>query len=700
MLLMKKLLYGFLCSLFLFSGNIFAETWISVPDVIAGNSNQVRVSGLYANEKISVKLIRPNKTKIDLQAISNEFGISSFKLSPINIQQAGHYNIIISRDFENTPSVKNFTVYPGPVSAYKSEIIIDKPSVEADGEQTSRIKIIAKDAFGNIIKNIPVKVISSRNFDFIISDKKTDSQGQAQAKITSKAAGVSTISVILGDTVLFNKPEIVFFTVSKELKSTGAGGWNIGKFLKAQLFDDPTEATNVAYFSIEDLPSEASKGENLTAKIVAKDENGQTVVNYTGTIRFSSSDDRAILPNDYTFSPDDQGEHSFYLAITFGTSGEQTLAVHDLDDFRISGEQSVNIAADTTPIETTDNPKLTIDIPTNNSSFNTSRITISGISIQCGVVKLVDGQITLIDNLAVDDSNKYVYQTPSLADGTHIFQAICMDQENLTSNKVTINIDRTPPQVISVETTPAGPFCGNEDARIKVGGEELDSVSCIFNEQIITLSKTESGNFEAPIKIPAKKGDYPVECTVSDSLGNSVTEPNASVISTDPKNCAPEKPVEDNNSNNEENDNIPQNIPPTAVLNLSAKSGEKEKVTLFWSPATDDKAIKNYKINFAECSQKDNLNQENQTPDDRTQWYVTPLKPCVKYCFKVIAIDEEGLKSPASNMAEGTPFCPQQNIHPTAPKSTPTSGGSSLWASIIAIIAGFIMIIISRLRES
>lgn len=679
---MKKLLYGFLLGTFFLSGITFAQTWISAPDIVAGNNNTVRVSGLYSNENIKIKLIRPDKTIINLQAYADDFGVSSFQVSSINIQQAGKYDVIISRDLGNYPTVDNFTVSPGNVSAYRSELIIDKPSVEADGEQASRLKIIAKDSYGNTIKNSTVKVLSSRNEDSIVVNGKTDEKGQALAKITSKTPGVSTISVLLGDTILFNKKEIVFFVSNSNLKNVGAG-FSIGKFLKAQLFDDPEENTNIAYFSIEDLPQEASIGENLTAKIVAKDENGKTIVNYTGTVRFSSSDDRAILPNDYTFSLADQGSHDFYLAITFGTGGEQSLAVHDLDDFRISGEQSLNIALGSEPVEVSEDPLLTIDVPVSGSSFNTARVTISGTSQQCSVVKLVDGQITLIDNLSVDESNKYIYQTPSLADGAHIFQAICVEKPELISNKVSISIDRTPPQVFSVETVPDGPFTPGQNIVVNVDGDDLDAVSCVFNEQIFNFSKNDKGKFAKSLVVPNKEGDYPLECTVSDLLGNSVTEPNAAALSV--KNPAKEEP---------EVPEEPKNIAPTAVTNLSAKSGEKDKVTLFWSPATDDESIKNYQINYAKCSEKNNLSNQNSTPDDRTQWYVTPLNPCETYCFQVIAMDDKGLESAPSNIAEGTPFCPE--VEHTAPPKTPKSGANSMLAIIIAILSGLTMIVVSR----
>lgn len=683
---MKKLLYGFLAGVFLFAGNTFAQVWVNVDDMAAGNTNDVRISGLYANENIKIKLVRPDNTKINLQSFANEFGVSSFQLSPINLEHAGEYNLIISRDFDNYPVVKNFFVFPGDVSAYRSEIIIDKESIAADGEEISRLKIIAKDAYGNKIPDVSTKVFSSRNNDLIIVNPKTDESGDAIAKISSKTPGVSTISVLVGETVLFKKPEIVFF-IQKDLESVGAG-FSVGKFLKANLFDDPEESTNVAYFSIEDLPLDASVGENLTAKIVAKDENGDTVVNYTGTVRFSSSDDRAILPNDYTFSLSDQGSHDFYLAITFGTGGEQTLAVHDLDDFRISGEQTINIALGSEPVEIGDDPKLTIDIPMNGSSFNTARVTISGTAQQCDVVKLVDGPITLIDNLTVNESNKYIYQTPSLADGMHIFQAICMDDETLISNKVSITIDRTPPQVISVETIPEGPFDPGESIAINIDGDDLEGVSCVFNEQIFNFSKNEQGKFAGNLVVPNKDGDYPLECTVSDLLGNQVTEPNAAVLSVKAPIVIDEP---------EEAPEEPENVAPTAVTNLSAKSGEVGKVTLFWSPATDDKEVFNYKVNFAECADGGILSEENTTPDDRTQWYVAPLKECVTYCFQVTAFDEEGLASPASNIAEGTPFCPEKE-HPAPPK-TPKSGNTSTIAFLMAIFSGLIMVILFRKKE-
>lgn len=55
---------------------------------------------------------------------------------------------------------------------------------------------------------------------------------------------------------------------------------------------------------------------------------GESIItDYAGKIRFSSTDGQAILPTDYTFTPDDNGSHSFL--ITLKTIGSQTITVTD-----------------------------------------------------------------------------------------------------------------------------------------------------------------------------------------------------------------------------------------------------------------------------------------------------------------------------------------------------------------------------------
>jgi hypothetical protein len=66
----------------------------------------------------------------------------------------------------------------------------------------------------------------------------------------------------------------------------------------------------------------------FTITITALDPYGNQVVNYTGTIHFSSSDALALLPANYTFTAADSGQHTFSSVVLWQT-GTQTVTVTD-----------------------------------------------------------------------------------------------------------------------------------------------------------------------------------------------------------------------------------------------------------------------------------------------------------------------------------------------------------------------------------
>ena len=68
-------------------------------------------------------------------------------------------------------------------------------------------------------------------------------------------------------------------------------------------------------------------GVPFTITVTAVDASDNVDTGYVGTIHFTSSDNNAILPNDYTFQVSDNGTHTF--TIEFRTSGSQTVTVTD-----------------------------------------------------------------------------------------------------------------------------------------------------------------------------------------------------------------------------------------------------------------------------------------------------------------------------------------------------------------------------------
>src|SRR5207245_6522487 len=71
------------------------------------------------------------------------------------------------------------------------------------------------------------------------------------------------------------------------------------------------------------FPSSATAGTSVPFTITAIDPYGNTATGYRGTTCFSSSDSRAVLPVNYTFTAMDNGVHSF--SVTLNIAGTQSL---------------------------------------------------------------------------------------------------------------------------------------------------------------------------------------------------------------------------------------------------------------------------------------------------------------------------------------------------------------------------------------
>jgi len=72
---------------------------------------------------------------------------------------------------------------------------------------------------------------------------------------------------------------------------------------------------------------------------------------YTGTVHFTSSDSKAVLPPDYAFNPADLGSHLFVF--TLNTPGMQTITATDGSRPGVSGENQVNVVPQTAQLRLT-----------------------------------------------------------------------------------------------------------------------------------------------------------------------------------------------------------------------------------------------------------------------------------------------------------------------------------------------------------
>ncbi len=728
--------------------------FLNVQDATAGSSVEIRMSNLLSDEVVGFNLSKPDGKVVRFEGVADDLGVLNTEVFGLHLRKAGDYRLEAVRQYQlEQPIYTSFTISPGPVSAYRTKVESAVSSLPANGETESPFKVFVEDAYGNPIPDQKVQVLSSRNDDIVISHGLSDRDGIVRGKVVSKTPGVTILSALVGDTVIFDKSEIIFHLPQNDLGNVGSSG-NLGRFLKAQLFEEGFE--EVAYFAIEELPAEVITERNYTFKVVAKDQNGSVVKNYTGTVRFSSSDNEAQLPADYEFTEEDQGEHTFALAVTFGSPGQHELVVNDKNNFNIKGQQVVQVYDEDRTGENPDDQALTIITPLE-GTYSASRMTITGKGPAGANIKLLDGPTTLIEDLVIDSNADFVYQTPNLADGRHKFIAAFMD-DSVVSNEVSILIDQTPPRVLAVEVDPPDGVDPSSVFQVRVSSNEpLASATCVFNEISQSLKQAGtafSGNYQAPNAC----GEYPISCTVADLMGNELQEPNATTVKVcggggggdgkdtdgdqipdsvegyeldDDGDCVlnwlesktadsdgdgiNDQEDADNDSDgggidntqecktdetdplNPEDDktgdgNNNSNIHPTAVLNLSASPGDK-RVTLYWSPAKDDQEVSKYKVLFS--TDPNNLTQQNITPDPRTQWYVDGLEEGTKYFFKVLAIDVNGNEGVPSNMVEATT---NGDVYHSA--AVPRSGAEQWLPFILAFIGGFLFLLLSRAKRS
>jgi hypothetical protein len=91
---------------------------------------------------------------------------------------------------------------------------------------------------------------------------------------------------------------------------------------------------------VSGFPSPSVVWTKHSLTVAANDRYGNTATGYRGTIHFTSSDPKAVLPAKYTFTAADKGVHVFSLAATLKTVGTQSITATDTVAATIHGSQT------------------------------------------------------------------------------------------------------------------------------------------------------------------------------------------------------------------------------------------------------------------------------------------------------------------------------------------------------------------------
>jgi hypothetical protein len=128
----------------------------------------------------------------------------------------------------------------------------------------------------------------------------------------------------------------------------------------------------VSQFQVGPSTNSVTPGTNLRVTITAQDAYGNRVTGYQGTVHFTSSDGRAVLPGDYTFTTSDAGKA--VVRVELNTLGSQTLTVTDTASSVVAGTSSAVLVTTITNVQLSQYTQTSIVITWNTTVPETGQL--------------------------------------------------------------------------------------------------------------------------------------------------------------------------------------------------------------------------------------------------------------------------------------------------------------------------------------
>jgi hypothetical protein len=245
----------------------------------------------------------------------DDHGTHTFR---VTLRTAGSRTITVA-DLEADSIMGNATVAVSPAAA-SSFLVSDFPSPSTAGVAGS-VTVTAEDRYGNIATGYRGSVRLSSS----------DSQAT------------------LPGTYAFNSNDNGTHSFNVTLKTAGSQSITATDVAAASLTGSQTDILVVpAATSKLDIaaPASIAPGVPFDLTVTARDPFNNVATGYRGEIHFTNSDPRGTLPNNYTFTEDDAGVHTFTMVLP--SAGNQSVSVRDTANGSLS--KSVSLAVIIPPI--------------------------------------------------------------------------------------------------------------------------------------------------------------------------------------------------------------------------------------------------------------------------------------------------------------------------------------------------------------
>jgi len=533
----------------------FSAAILTIDDSIAGLGTEVTVKSVETAERLSLLLENPLGEEFTMP-MTTANGATTLLVPGRYTEVAGKYSGTL-RSSRHTLAETSFEISPGKLDVEQSELSLERAFLEADGEDTAKVTVILRDAFGNPLPGRPTELITSRSTDRITPlASETDSEGRQRFLLRTREPGPLTVTAldILSSTVLSQRAEVLAGAIppigghpasrprwfspedyslwEDDLRNAYPTFTPYSRRTRASLLErtyaQGQDFDILGGFEITVDPPELHVNDVASVRIRAVDRFGQTVQDYIGTVRiYSPTDPEASLPGfgrgegEVTFAPRNLGEKLLPLVLSFTRPGPQTLRIEDRTDPRniISGEIEILVSGEA---GIPDERRIQITSHKQDQAVNTNEITLEGIGPPF-VNLLITGGTEDVQG-ETDQTGRFsapVKLSPTQRDFT---LRVRDDSGRYDSGSLHLILDQEDPEIRSMTFSPEKPQKGSNVLLIVESEPQLARLTMRLSdeddEKPLTENSTEAGTYQLLFTAPASGSYQPILVAV-DAAGNT-----------------------------------------------------------------------------------------------------------------------------------------------------------------------------------
>ena len=229
---------------------------------------------------------------------SGDAGVHTFSAT---LKTAGTQSITATDRTTSTVTASETGITVTPAAA--SHLAVSAPAGSTAGSAFS-VTVTALDPYNN----------TASGYGGIVHFTSSDGQASLPADYTFTAADAGVHTFTSGVTLKTAGSQTV--TATDAVTGSITGSATVG-----------VTAAAASTMTVAGFPSPVTAGVAGSFTVTLRDAYGNVATGYTGTVHFTSSDGKAVLPANYTFTSVDAGKHTF--SATLKTAGTQSIKASD-----------------------------------------------------------------------------------------------------------------------------------------------------------------------------------------------------------------------------------------------------------------------------------------------------------------------------------------------------------------------------------